>query len=129
MIKLDNVCQNILHNDANLIGFFEKQLEQVLANTYNVLYPALKGTQLVPVDTSVPTGADSFAFFSYDQVGMTKVIADYSDDLPDVDITGEKEVRKIKSLGNKFSYSIQEIRASQFAGVPLEQRRANASRL
>lgn len=129
MLKLDSVCQNILHNDANLIGFFEQQLEQVLANTYDVLYPALKGTQLVPIDTSVPSGADSFAFFSYDMVGMSKVIADYSDDLPAVDITGEKEIRKIKSIGNHFGYSIQEIRASQFAGTPLEQRRANASRL
>lgn len=126
--KLDSVGQNMLHNDANLIGFFEKQLEQVLANTYDVLYPALKGTTLVPVDTSVNTGAESFAFYTYDQVGMSKIISDYSDDLPAVDITGEKNVRPIRSIGNSFRYSIQEIRAAQFAGLPLEQRRANASR-
>ena len=128
-IKLDSSCQSVMHNDANLIGFFEQQLEQVLANTYDVLYPLLKGINLVPVDTSINPGADSFAFYTYDQVGMTKVISDYSDDLPAVDITGQKTVRPIRSIGNSFGYDIQEIRAAQFAGQPLQQRRANASRL
>lgn len=127
--KLDSVGENLLHNDANDIGFFEQQLEQILAKTYDILYPALKGTTLVPIDTSLSNGAETFAYFVYDSVGITKVISDYADDLPSIDLTGKKEVGRIRSIGNKFGYSVQEIRAAQTAGIPLEQRKANASRL
>lgn len=126
--KLDSAGELLLHNDANLVGFFEQKLEQVLAKTYDIKYPQLKGAIAVPVDTSINSGADSFAFETYDMVGMAKIISDYSQDLPQVGITGEKTVRSIRSLGVSFGYSIQEIRAAQMAGMPLQQRKANAAR-
>jgi len=128
VVKLDESGRQLLRNDANLVGFFQQQLEQTLANTYDIKYPQLKATVLIPVDTSIDTGADSFAFDTYDSVGMMKIISDYSQELPRVGVKGQKTVRSIKSLGGSFGYSIQEIRAAQFAGIPLNQREANAVR-
>ena len=127
-VKLDSSGKSLLHNDANFVGFFEQQLEQVLAKTYDIKFPQLKGTILIPVDTSINSGADSFSFYTYDSVGMAKVISDYSQELPRVGIKGQKTTRPIRSLGSSFGYSIQEIRAAQFAGIPLNQREANAAR-
>lgn len=127
-VKLDSACERVLNNDANLIGFFPQQLEQILANTYDVKYPQLKGTVVIPVDTSVNTGAETYSFYTYDSVGMARIISDYSQELPRADITGQKTTAQIRGIGASFGYSIQEIRAAQFAGQPLEQRRANAVR-
>ena len=101
-IKLDSSGQQLLHNDANLVGFFEQQLEQVLAKTYDIKYPQLKGTTAIPVDTSINSGAESFAFKTYDMVGMAKIISDYSQALPRVGIKGQKTVRPIRSIGASF---------------------------
>ena len=127
-VRLDEACQSVLHHDANLIGFFPHQLEQILSKTYDIKYPQLKGTIVIPVDTSINTGAETFAFYLYDSVGMAQIISDYSQGLPRVDITGEKNTGQIRSIGASFGYSIQEIRAAQFGGMPLEQRKANAVR-
>ena len=127
-IKLDSSGQQLLHNDANLVGFFEQQLEQVLAKTYDIKYPQLKGTTAIPVDTSINSGAESFAFKTYDMVGMAKIISDYSQALPRVGIKGQKTVRPIRSIGASFGYSVQEIRAAQMTGMPLQQREATAVR-
>lgn len=127
-VKLDSACERVLLNDANLIGFFPQQLEQILANTYDIKYPQLKGAIVIPVDTSVNTGAETYSFFTYDGVGMAKIISDYSQGLPRVDITGQKTTVQVKSIGASFGYSIQEIRAAQYAGLPLEQRKANTVR-
>jgi hypothetical protein len=128
-IKLDESCKAMLHNDANLVGFFEQQLEYVLAATYDVQYPQLKGTIVIPVDTSVPSGAETIAFTTYDSVGMAKIISDYSQKLPRVGILGQKTSRPIRSIGASFGYSIQEIRAAQLAGSNLTNREAIAVRM
>ena len=80
------------------------------------------------MDTSVTTGAETYAFFTYDSVGMAKIISDYSQELPRADITGKKTIVQVKSIGASFGYSIQEIRAAAFGSMPLEQRKANAVR-
>jgi len=129
-IKLDSACESLLHsvNDADLVGFFPRQLEQILAGTYDIKYPALKGTTVIPVDMSINTGAETYTYRQYDSVGMAKIIADYSQDLPRCDIIGAEFTAKIKSIGASFGYSVQEIRAASLGGLPLEQRRANATR-
>jgi len=132
VVKLDSTCENLIRsqvrNDGESVGFFSRQLEQILARTYDIKYPALKGTTVLPVDTSINTGAKTFTFRTYDSVGASKIIADYSQDLPRCDILGKETTRPLRSIGQSFGYSIQEIRAAQFGGLPLEQRRANSCR-
>jgi hypothetical protein len=102
-------------------------LEQVKTTTYNRRYPALKARMLFPVSHEINPGAAAIVYHIYDQVGVAKVIADYADDLPRVDVIGEEVLGKIKGLGAAYGYSTQEIRAANYAGMPLEQRRANAA--
>jgi hypothetical protein len=114
--------------DANETAFFARELEYIKAGTYDVLYPTLKATQLIPVSTNAGAGAESITYQQFDQLGMAKVIANYADDLPRADIKGKEFTSPIRSLGASYGYNVQEIRAAQYANRNLTGRKANAAR-
>lgn len=116
------------HLDDAETAFFARQLEQVKATTFDKRYPALKARALFPVSHEINPGAQAIVYHMFDAVGIAKIIADYADDLPRVDVIGEEVIAKIKTLGDCYGYSTQEIRTANYAGMPLEQRRANAAR-
>jgi hypothetical protein len=119
---------NATRLDANESLWFGRQLEYVKAATYDTKYAALRATELIPVSTEAGPGAQKIIYRSYDAVGMAKIIADYADDLPRSDVKGIEYSANIRSLGSAYGYNINEIRAAMMAGVPLEQRKANAAR-
>lgn len=108
--------------------FFARELEQVRARSYDVLYAERKSRMLIPVDHSVDTGAENITFSTYDRFGVAKIIANYATDFPRADVKGSQSTQQIKGLGASYGYSIQEIRAAKYANKPLEQRKANAAR-
>lgn len=113
--------------DAGETLFFSRELESRKAKTYDVIKSPLKAFELFPVDSSAGAGAESIAYEQYDITGMAKIIANYADDLPRADVKGKEFVGKIKSVGNSYGYSVQEIRAAQMAGKGLAQRKADAA--
>ena len=114
--------------DANESAFFARELEFIKARSYDVKYPELKATRLIPVSTDAGSGAASITYEQYDTVGIFKVISNYGNDLPRADVKGEQFTVDVKSLGGSYGYNLQEIREAQMAGKPLTQRKANAAR-
>jgi hypothetical protein len=114
--------------DAKETVFFKRQLEYIKTQTYDTKYKDLKATTLIPVSTEAPAGAKTITFRSYSQTGVAKIISDYANDFPRVDVFGIEKEAKVKSVGDSYGYSIEEIRAAQMANTNLEQRRANAAR-
>lgn len=114
--------------DANETAFFARELEFIKARSYDVIYPELKAIQLIPVSSEAGQGAETITYQQFDQVGIAKIIANYADDLPRADIVGKEFTAKVRSIGASYGYSIQEIRAAQFANRNLVQRKANAAR-
>jgi hypothetical protein len=114
--------------DAAENAFFERQLEFVKTQTYDVKYPNLIARTLVPVDGSVPPGAETVKYSQYDQVGLAKIISTYGKDLPRADVKAKEFRSVIKSLGTAYGYTTQEVRSANFGGVPLDARKAGAAR-
>jgi hypothetical protein len=114
--------------DAAESMFFARQLEEIRARTFDTKLVELKARMLIPVDNSVPPGADVVTYRQFSGSGTAKIIASYADDLPRADAFGKEFHVPIKSLGASYGYNIQEIRAAQMVGLPLEQRRANNAR-
>jgi len=114
--------------DANESVFFARELERIKSSTYDVLYPELKATQLIPVSTDAGQGAESITYQQYDMVGMAKIVSNYADDLPRADVSGKEFTSPVRSLGDSYGYSVQEVRASAMANKNLPQRKANAAR-
>ena len=59
---------------------------------------------------------------------MAKIISNYATDLPRADVKGKPTTAIIKSLGDSYGYSIQEMRASAMAGKSLDARKAESAR-
>jgi hypothetical protein len=114
--------------DANESVFFARELESIKARSYDVKYPELKGTMLIPVSTDAGPGAESITYHQFDSVGVAKIIANYADDLPRADVLGKEFTSKVRGIGASYGYNLQEVRAAAMAGKPLQQRRANAAR-
>ncbi len=114
--------------DAGETAMFARQLEHIYAQVYEIRYAQLKARRFFPVDTSVPSGAESFTYRMYNMFGAAAIIANYADDLPRVDVLGKEFSSLIKSLGASYGYSIQDIRRAAMAGAQLEVTKARAVR-
>lgn len=114
--------------DANEGVLFARQLEYIESRVYDVKYPMLKARELFPVDYSVPTGAETFTYYMYDHQGAFNLITNYGDDFRRVNVTGVKTTGHIHGYGASVEYSVQDIRAANMAGVPLQDHEVQAAR-
>lgn len=117
-----------MRQDAENSVFFTRALEFVKASTYLRPLPPLAGRQLVPVSNEVPASAESITYTVYDGVGVAKIIAAYSDDLPRVDIRGAQVTVGVRTIGDSYGYNTHELRAAAAGGSALPTRRATAAR-
>jgi hypothetical protein len=107
--------------------FFARELDFIKTKTYDRLYPDFNALKLFPTSSEADPGAETITFYSYDRSGVAKIIQNYATDLPRVDTKGIPTTAHIKSLGDSYGYSVQEMRASRYAGKSLDVRRgANA---
>ncbi|MBW2672074.1 MAG: DUF2184 domain-containing protein [Deltaproteobacteria bacterium] len=117
-----------LRLDAAYTSILGDKLEALRSKTYDLLFPTLKARMLIPTDTSIDTGAESHAYMEYSDVGMAKLIANYADDLPNVEVKGEKITGTIEGIGVSYSLSLQDLRRSAMSGVDLPGKKARAAR-
>lgn len=125
--RLDGINKGLRY-DSSQTAFFARQLEYIYTQTYDIKYPELKARQLVPVDTRVPNGAEFFTYRSFEKQGLAKVIHSYADDFPKASVKASEFQQRVVGLGASYGYSVQDMRAAAFAGVPLEAREAEAAR-
>jgi len=121
------IAQGIIVGDDEGL-FFQRQLEYIQAQSYDVLYPELMGREVFAMNTEGGEGINQITYRSYDKRGETAIIAGKATDLPRGDISGKEYTIDVRTLGNAFGYSRQEIAASKLTGMPLEQRKAEATR-
>ena len=114
--------------DAGETAMLEQQLEQMRATVMEVKYEDLRARRFLPVANDINTGAEFFSYTQTDEVGEAKIIRNYSDDPPAVEVNAEKITHSIVSLGDSYYYSLQDMRRAAFAGVPLDARKARAAR-
>jgi hypothetical protein len=125
---LDTLGMDEIRQDAKYTAALEQQLEYVKAQTYDIKYPELRARRFIPLDTSVPPGAETVAYQQWDEFGMAKILSNYAEDLPLVTALAEKFFQGIESLGQAYDYSIQDLARSAMSGSQLETRKATAAR-
>ena len=108
--------------------FFARELDFIKSQTYDVLYPEFTAQTLFPQSSEVDIGAETVTFYSYDKTGLAKIIQNYATDLPRADAKGKPTTLPIKSIGNSYGYSVQEMRASRMAGKSLDIRKGDSAR-
>ncbi len=108
--------------------FFARELDYVKSQSYDVEYPEFTALKLFPMSSEIDPGAETATYYSYDKVGLAKIISNYATDLPRADVKGKPTTAIIKSIGDSYGYSIQEMRASRMAGKSLDTRKAESAR-
>ncbi len=105
-----------LRNDDSV--FFARNLEYARQTAFKVQYSQLKllNGGLLPIDTSIPEGAETDSYEIQDSTGEAKIIANFADDINKVEITGKEVINKIKSIGDSYDYSYQDTKADQMRG-------------
>ncbi len=114
--------------DVDESAFFLTELEFVKSRSYDILYGALLARRLFPVDSSASPGAETISYDTWDMLGSAKIIHSYANDIPNLEVNAVRISRNIYSQAISFGYSIQDIRAAQYAGKPLNQRKADGCR-
>lgn len=116
------------HLDAAENMTFERKLEFVKSRTYEAKYAEMKARTLIPVSFEADPATETIVYQEFDGVGVAKLLASYSDDLPRADVKA-KEVRSpVKGIGSSYGYGLQEIRASIKSGANLPTRKAGMAR-
>ena len=108
--------------------FFQRQLEYIQAQSYDVLYPDLKGRSTFSLNTEGGEGINQITYRSYDKRGEAQIISGKATDLPRGDISGKEYTIDVRTIGAAYGYSRQEIAAAKLTGMPLEQRKSDATR-
>jgi len=117
-----------LKMDAGESLFFERELESVEQRLYETKLRELKYRKLIPVSNRDGAGAETITYYQWTRVGMAKIIANPSDDLPRVDLFAKRFTQNVYSIGTAFGFSTQELRAAAMAGRPLEMFKVDAAR-
>lgn len=119
-------CRFDSAEDASI--FFARELDYIKSKSYDKIYPEFTALSNFPITHEVPEGAETMTYYSYEKTGMAAIISNYSTDLPRADVKGKPSTAFIKSIGDSYGYSVQDMRASRMAGKSLDTRRAEAAR-
>lgn len=125
MIRLDGVQHRF---DANETLFLARELEDIEATLYEWEEKELKYRSLIPVSGEDNPGANTITYRMITMIGMAKIIANYSDDLPRSDAITKEYSQNVKTIGIAFGYNTQELRAAAMANKPLERIKADSAR-
>ncbi len=106
--------------DANESAVFAQELEYVDKQATDQEFPQNRADEFIPVDTSIDAGAEDFSWYHFDRLGNAKLISSYADDLPRVHEFGSKNTTGIRSIGDSYGYSIQDLRAAAYMKRPLD---------
>jgi hypothetical protein len=114
--------------DANETVLFGQQLEFISARLRDIKRPELKWRNFVPVTSEVPPGAETWAYYTWDSVGMAEIVANYADDIRRVATSGTKQTFGIETYALGYDWSVLDIERAAMAGVNYRNRKADAVR-
>lgn len=114
--------------DAGESAFFQRQLESIEARLYEKKFKELKYRRLIPVSNRDGAGAHNIVYYLYTKIGMAKIIANPSDDLPRSDVHAAEFSAKVHSLGTSFGFSTKDMRRAARTNVPLEMMKVDSAR-
>jgi hypothetical protein len=83
---------------------------------------------VIDVSSEVPIGAETYSYNLMTFVGSAAIIANGADDIPSVNAYVEKRIGFIRTIANKYSYTLDDIEHAQFAGINLDTQMGTGAR-
>lgn len=120
--------QSEFRADSGETAAFARQLQFVETEIYKTEYPANRARDFIPNPGGVPAWAETFVWRIWGWAGMAKIVANYADDLPAVDVMAAEKVQKIVPLGDSFGYSVDDLQAAVKLDIPLDTEKGEMAR-
>ena len=101
--------------ESNAVLYFARDLEQVSAESLDVLRYPMMGRQLMPFVSELTPGADTFSYDMYNVTSQAKWISNWATIIGDA--TAEKIRVSIPTryFGNGYSYTVEDLERAAFA--------------
>ena len=106
---------------------FERDLEQIRERVLEDKLPPQNGFTLIPQNGEADPAFNVYTHRMAEFIGLAKVISDYADDLPMVDVTGREYTYKIKTFGCAYQYSRKEMMQAS-RGLNISEKKPRAAR-
>jgi hypothetical protein len=104
-----------LRLDAAAAAFLERQLTQVLTAVFEVEYDPLRAFELIPLTSEADPGAATVEYEFFEDRGQARVIANYADDVPTVDVGREAFPTPVFDFGIGWHWTDRDLRRQAFA--------------
>lgn len=114
--------------DANESIVFGRELEQIMAQSYDVKYVENRARQIVDFNFESDPGTELITYKQFDEVATAAILEDYAMDSPRVSVSGQQFSTHFVSARNSYGYSLQDWRRAKLAGRPLDAMLAKAAR-
>lgn len=126
--QYDKIALDV-REDANESLAFARELEHFVGEVYDLELLELNALSLFPADTPANVADTSYTTRQMSQTGKASFISDWTTDLESVsyDAKGENNY-PIKSFGNQYVFTIQDIRTAQKLGVGLDSKLAEVAK-
>lgn len=132
LVRHFNQCRAMegasLRLDADETNMLALALEQMRTRVYEAPMPLLKARTILPVETDIDPGADTFAYERNADVGEATEITNMADDPQSVESHADKVVNQIVEIANSFYWSLHDIERAARSGKPLSARKMTAAR-
>jgi len=115
-----------LDSDENI--FYARELEHILVELTEFKQARITHREFFPVDTSAGPTAETITWRQITRTGLAKIIANYGDEIPTVNVFTEEKSSSVRSQAIQAVWNLQEIRASKATGKPLDREDAIAAR-
>lgn len=117
-----------VRTDANNTVAFSRELEAIIAQPFEVAYPAARAREFIPIRRDAGPGARTVTHTLWDMHGDAKVIGSEGNDIPLVEVTGAQSSSPLVSLATGYRYTFQDLREAIMTGRPIDTMRAAAAR-
>lgn len=114
--------------DADQTIYFARELELIDRTLYEVKYPDLEAEMLLPNRKSIPLGADAYTWRMFDGNGEALPSSSSEDAVPLVGESGGEQSDKLQSFALGYGWTLDELDAAKFTGMPLDTMRADRCR-
>lgn len=115
--------------DAGETAAFARQLEVIQTKIYEVKFPDTKWRSLLPINSNIPLGARAVTYRMFEGYGDAKFLDNFAtEDFPTAEMKGSEFSEVVRSIGDKYMYSVQDLRASALMSVSLDVEKAKIAR-
>jgi len=107
---------------------FARELEHIIPEMFEFEHARINARKVFPIDRSAGPTADKITFRQFTKVGQAKIISDYENNIPLVNVFGEEFTGNVRSIAIAAMWSLNEIRKSTSVGRPLDREQSDAAR-